>query len=211
MHLILIRHGETEHNRTGVTLGRADVSLNDRGRRQARAVAASFHRSPAAMFTSPLARAADTASAISDATGTIATRDEGLIEMDVGEMEHLGHEELRSRYPDFLREWMSAPAQARMPGGETLAEVQDRAWSAIERICDSMGAPSEAGTPSRIVVVSHNFVILAIACRALGLPLDSFRSLKTSVGGRSVLDMSGAKPALISWNDTSHLRAAGLA
>ena len=58
-----------------------------------------------------------------------------LIEMDIGEMEHLAPAELRERHPDFLREWMSDDvATARMPGGETLAEVQDRAWAAVERL-----------------------------------------------------------------------------
>ena len=205
MKLILIRHGETEHNRTGVTLGRADVPLNERGRLQARAVTASFSRAPTAIYTSPLTRAHETATAIARGSGHMVAVEESLIEMDVGEMEHLGHADLRARYPDFLREWMTAPADARMPGGETLREVQDRAWQAIERL-RTVHVDSADG----VVAVSHNFVILTIACRALGLPLADFRRLKTTVGGKTVLDMTGSKPTLISWNDTSHLRATGL-
>ena len=107
MRLILVRHGETEHNRGGLTLGRADVPLNERGRAQARAVATSFTRAPAAIYASPLSRAFETAFAIGAATGVDVVMEPDLIEMDVGEMEHLAGAELRDRYPDFLRVWLS--------------------------------------------------------------------------------------------------------
>ena len=52
--------------------------------------------------------------------------------MEIGELEGMPFEQMRERYPDFLRQWLSDEvADARMPGGETLAEVQDRAWEAV--------------------------------------------------------------------------------
>jgi broad specificity phosphatase PhoE len=202
--MILIRHGETAHNKSGVTLGRADVPLNERGRLQARALAASFDTPPDAIYSSPLSRASDTAHAIASATGTPVEITTELIEMDVGEMEHLAYDDLRAKYGDFLREWMSAPAKARMPGGETLSEVQERAWSWIERT-------SSAHSDGTVVAVAHNFVILTITCRAMGLPLDDFRRLKTSVGGKTTIEFGERGRSLVHWNDTSHLRARGLA
>ena len=77
MLLTLIRHGETEHNKGQLTLGRADVPLNARGLRQARAVAASVARSPTALYASPLARCRDTANVISVATDVSVTVDPG--------------------------------------------------------------------------------------------------------------------------------------
>jgi len=214
--LTLIRHGETEHNRGQLTLGRADVPLNHRGRLQARALAASFEHPPAAIYASPLQRCRETAQAIAAATSGSVTVEPDLIEMDVGEMEHLTREELRDRYPDFLRLWLAAPAEARMPlgevrmpGGETLGEVQDRAWSAIERVA-AAHPPSDSGRAAHVVAVTHNFVILTLACRALGLPLDNFRRFRTTLAGRTLIDMRQSPPTLISWNDTAHLRATGL-
>lgn len=204
MRLILVRHGETAHNKGGVTLGRADVPLNERGRLQARAAAASFATPPIAIYSSPLSRAADTARVIASATGTSVEIAHDLIEMDVGEMEHLAYDDLRTKYGDFLREWMSVPANARMPGGETLTEVQARAWSWVEH---ARGAHAK-GT---VVAVAHNFVILTIACKALGLPLDGFRRLKTNVGGKTTIEFGERGTTLLHWNDTSHLRARGLA
>ncbi len=194
MRLILVRHGETDHNRGNITLGRADVPLNVRGIAQARALAASFVRAPAAIYSSPLARAKDTASTIGRATGIGITIDATLIEMNVGEMEHLSRTELRARYPDFLAAWISdAAPDARMPGGETLREVQARAWPAVERM-------RLAHPDGDVVAVSHNFVILTIICRAIGLPLAQFRQLRHEVGARSTIDLNAGGAILVELN-----------
>jgi len=204
MRLTLVRHGETEHNRENITLGRADVHLNPRGLLQARAIAASYTRPPSAIYASPLRRCADTADAIAAATSVPVTIDERLIEMDVGDLEHLTRDDLRKRHGAFLRDWMGeAAADARMPGGETLTEVQDRAWHAVERM-------RQDHPDGEVVAVTHNFVILAVACRALGLPLGSFRRLRATVGSKAIIDIGPASPTLISWNDISHLRDRGL-
>jgi broad specificity phosphatase PhoE len=205
MRFVLIRHGETEHNRDQLTLGRADVPLDERGRLQAEALAASFRSAPDAIYSSPLVRASETAARIAAATDVPVTTEPALIEMDVGEMEHLTGAELRQRYPEFLAEWLSpACGDARMPGGETLAEVQARAWGAVER----MRAAHPDGT---VVAVTHNFVILTLLCRALGLPLSHFRRLRQALAARTVLDVRESGSALLQLNDVSHLIAAGLA
>jgi len=205
MRLVLVRHGETEHNRGRVTLGRADVPLNELGRRQAEAVAAAVARyAPDAVYSSPLARALDTARAVGAACGCEVLVEPALIEMDVGELEHLTGPELRERHPDFLRLWLGEDgAEARMPGGESLREVQERAGAAVERI-------AAAHADATVAVVTHNFVILSLLCRALDLPLSRFRRLRHEVAAVSVVDMRGPAPALILLNDRSHLAAAGL-
>jgi broad specificity phosphatase PhoE len=205
MRLILIRHGETEHNRGNITLGRADVELNDRGIAQARVLADSFIRPPAIVYSSPLCRASDTASAIARHTGCEVQADNDLVEMDVGEMEHVTGEELRERYPDFLRVWMSDEcADARMPGGETLREVQERAMRFVERA-------AAAHVNETVVAVSHNFVILTVVCEALGLPLSGFRRMRPAVASKSVVDMRDGRMRLVRFNDVAHLARAGLA
>jgi broad specificity phosphatase PhoE len=204
MRLTLVRHGETEHNRGGLTLGRHDVALNDLGRQQAAALAASFSKRPAAVYSSPLIRARDTAAAIAAAAGVPVIVEPGLIEMDVGEMEHLTRDELRARYPDFVRQWFADAADARMPGGETLREVQDRAWHAVERI-------RTAHADADVVAVTHNFVILATISRALGIPLSGFRRIRTDLASRSTLEFADAAATLVQLNDRAHLVAAGLA
>jgi probable phosphoglycerate mutase len=111
---------------------------------------------------------------------------------------------MRDRFPDFLRAWLSDDvADARMPGGETLREVQTRARDAIERI-------AAAHPEGDVVAVTHNFVILTLVCHALDLPLSRFRRLKIGLASKTIVDMRGGTPALIRLNDSAHL-AAGLA
>ncbi len=204
MRLILVRHGETDHNKTGMTLGRFDAPLNERGLAQAKAIAVSFRRPPDAIYSSPLKRALHTAELIGAETGVAVSVEQQLIEMDVGEMEHLSLAQLREQHPEFLRAWGSAVAgDARMPGGETLAEVQERAWSAVER----MYASYRYG---EVVAVTHNFIILTIVCRAIGLQLGDFRRLRQALAAKTVLDFHEHGQTLLQLNDNSHLIAAGL-
>jgi len=205
MLLILVRHGETESNRERLALGREDVPLNERGRRQAAALTASLAGVPAtAIYASPLRRAVETARPLAEALGLEVQVDDDLIEMAVGDLEGLSPRELSERYGDFLREWFSTQAgNLRMPGGESLQDVQDRAWAAIERL-------RERHPEETVVVVTHNFTIHAILCRALGLPLASFRRLRHDLAAKAVLELRDDRVIVISLNDTCHLEAEGL-
>ena len=205
MLLILVRHGETESNRERLALGREDVPLNERGRRQAAALTASLAGVPAtAIYASPLRRAVETARPLAEALGLEVQVDEDLIEMAVGDLEGLSPQELSDRHGDFLREWFSTQAgNLRMPGGESLQDVQDRAWAAIERL-------RERHPEETVVVVTHNFTIHAILCRALGLPLASFRRLRHDLAAKAVLELRDDRVIVISLNDTCHLEAEGL-
>ena len=205
MRLILARHGETESNRERLALGREDVPLNEKGRLQARALARSLEGLPiAAVYSSPLVRALDTARAIAELFGLEVHVEERLIEMDVGEMEGLTPQELRARYGDFIRRWFTAEAATMpMPGGENLQQVQDRAWATVESL-------RERHPEETVVAVSHNFTIHAVACRALRLPLAEFRRLRIDLGAKAVLEIDPKRVMLVELNDTCHLRAEGL-
>jgi broad specificity phosphatase PhoE len=146
MRLVLVRHGETEYNRGRLALGRFDAPLNEHGQAQARAVAGSFRRAPDAIYASPLKRALDTAEAIGAQTGIKVAVEDALIEMDVGEMEHLTGVELRERYPEFLRAWGPPRRATRMPGGDA-AGGAGRAWAAVERMRAAHG--EARSSPSR--------------------------------------------------------------
>jgi probable phosphoglycerate mutase len=185
-------------------LGRADVPLNAHGKAQAGSVAASFLRPPHAIVSSPLARALHTARAIGDATGVGVAIVDGLIEMDVGDLEHLSSADLRERHPAFLQKWMSPECgSARMPGGETLEEVQERAWAAIEQL-------RVDHADREVVAVTHNFVILSVICRVVGLPLGEFRRVRHDLAARTELDVLERGASLVRLNDAAHLEAAGL-
>jgi broad specificity phosphatase PhoE len=91
-------------------------------------------------------------------------------------------------------------ADVRMPGGETLREVQDRAWAAVESIRDRH--PEET-----VAVVTHNFVVLTTLCRVLELPLAQFRHLRHDLAAVSLLELTPQRQVVLSLNDRCHLRA----
>lgn len=200
MRLFLVRHGETESNRLNLALGRDDVPLNERGLWQAERVARALAREPlAAVYSSPLRRALDTARAVAAPHGLAVQIEQGLIEMDIGEADGLTLAEVAARFPGLLEAWASeeGPNQP-MPGGECLVDVQERAWAAVQDIVARHGDETAAA-------VTHNFVILSLLVRVLGLRLAQFRHLRHSVAAISVVDFLPARVLLVRLNDTCHL------
>lgn len=200
MRLIIARHGQTDHNRDAIALGRDDVPLNATGLRQAEALAQRLSgETIAAVCASPLQRAARTAGAIAARHGIPVTIEDGLIEMDVGELDGLTYPAIRERFPSVIERWLGETGPEHpFPGGESLVQVADRAWGAVQRM-------AAAHSQDTVVAVTHNFVILCLLTRALGLNLAHFRRLKHEVGAISVVDFAGDRTTVLSTNDTGHL------
>ena len=198
--LILVRHGQTESNRLGRIQGINKAPLTDVGRGQAESAArALVSDAPFSLYASPLLRAMQTAEAIGSRVGTQPVEVEDLIEMDVGEFEGLSGLQLRERFPDVMRVWDEDPASAVMPGGESLYDVRDRAWPAVESL-------AERHKSETVVVVTHNFTIHTIICSALNMPLNNFRKLRIDLGAITRLEISDARTTLVSLNETWHLK-----
>lgn len=198
--LFIVRHGETESNRQRLALGRADVPLNDLGRKQAARLAEALTGEPiAAVFSSPLSRARETAGGIAEALALDAQVDESLIEMDVGELDGLDFAEVRQMYPGFIETWLSSDGpEEPMPGGESLRDVQRRASEFLARITDAYQGQD-------VCAVTHNFVILTILASVLGTELGAFRRLRHGVAAVSVLQWDGKMWRVAKMNDTCHL------
>lgn len=198
MRLILVRHGETHHNRDGLGLGRADAELTERGRYQTRRAAeAAAAARPQRVYTSPLRRALEGGRLIAELCGAPLEVREELAEMDVGFTEGLPLEEIRQRFPDFVREWLGArPETVRMPGGESLDDVARRLrrWLADVRQREE----------ETVAVVSHTFVLRVLLCLLLDLPLRRFRDFRCDLA--SVSEVEWNEGAVVRrWNDVCHL------
>jgi glucosyl-3-phosphoglycerate phosphatase len=163
--LVLWRHGRTHWNVEGRAQGTTDVPLDDVGRRQARDAAARLASlQPRFVWSSPLARAADTAAELSVLTGLDVRRDARLQEINVGERQGLTLDELRERFPEVYRAFMSGEELPRARGGEVEPEVADRVAAVMLDATEQL-APGEVG-----VLVSHGVSIRVGLCRFLGLP-----------------------------------------
>jgi len=174
MQIILARHGETDWNLQGRCQGVTDLNLNANGVRQAEELAACLRGERiAALYSSDLRRAIQTAGAIGRAHRLEVITDRDFRELDHGELEGLTFPQVRSSYPDFIRRWRSDPAELLIPGGERLADVKQRAWRGLERIVHSHSSTET------LVVVSHQFPIQAVLCHITGTPLNRYRLFRT--------------------------------
>jgi len=201
MRIYLVRHGETEWNRVRQFQGRSDLPLNQEGKKQVRALALALKNKPLmAIYTSPLIRAFETARQIKVYHPLVPIFEEkGLIEMHLGEFDGMKVQDWAEKYPDIRKVWNENPASVKMPGGESLKEVQDRAKKTLERIT-RIHSPDDT-----ILLSSHNFVNLTILCDVLKIPLNRFRELRQNNAAFSVICKKGNRLYVELVNERSHL------
>ncbi len=201
----LVRHGETAFNRDGRGLGRADVPLTGIGERQAQAVGAAFASTPVGrILSSPLARARRVADAISGTVGVPVEVNEALTEMDVGGTEGLDFADIRARFPEFVHQWSGPLAvDTPLPGGESLRDVQTRVRPVVAEL--------RASAEDDVVVVSHNFVLKAMLCELLDVPLENFRAFQVDLASITVVSVRNGRVAVRRLNDICHLDALSIA
>jgi broad specificity phosphatase PhoE len=147
-----------------------------------------------------LQRAKRTAEAVAKAHGLAVVTDDGLIEMDVGELEGLTFAELRERVPDLREKWGGPEGHLYlMPGSsEHLADVQARAVATVEGLW-------QRHREETVVVVSHNFVILGLIAWALGIELANFRRLRHGVAAVTTMDVRTDHARILVLNDGCHV------
>ncbi|MDP6402583.1 MAG: histidine phosphatase family protein [SAR202 cluster bacterium] len=201
MRLILARHGETQLNKDGQIQGLGGTPLNATGNAQAHALAGYLEADlPFALYSSPVARALETAVVVSETLRVPLTTLSGLREADAGDLEGLTGEEMRQRYSEFAEHWSQDSGSTQMPGGESLSQVQQRAWAVVTDLMSRHAGDT-------VVAVTHNFTIQTVICRVLEMSLHHGRRLKQDLGSVSRLDLSDSQVSLASLNETWHLRS----
>jgi probable phosphoglycerate mutase len=173
--VVIVRHGETEHNAGGVWQGQLDTELSERGREQAHAAGAALAaHHPARVVSSDLRRASVTARAIADAVGVADVElDPRWREIHVGQWQGLHTAEVRERYAADL-ERMDLEDIPRGVDGETLREVGERAGAALRELLDGLD------TGECVVVVAHGVSSRAALANFFGLdPLGATKLLAT--------------------------------
>lgn len=167
--IYLARHGETDDNARRVVQGWTDTPLNDRGREQARELAERVAGLEVkAVWTSQLARAAETARIVGDALGIEPRVDERLAESRRGSWEGRALDEIEQAEPEAWAAWQRGGAGFRFPGGESLAEHQSRVLAAVEAI--------RAGDQPALVV-AHGGTIRCAICANHPSGLEAFWSI----------------------------------
>ena len=204
MKLVLVRHGETEWNKLGKFQGQRDIALNARGIAQAKetaqAVVAWQHST---VYSSPLNRTMQVAQEISRLSGKTVKQVPGLQELSLGDLEGVTGEEMRANWPEVYAAWRDDPASVAMPNGETLLELQERAWKALVELEQ---AHLQAQTQDEaLILVSHNFAIRSMIGKILGMPLSNFHRMSLSLSSICTVEVGERGRRLTSYNSTSHL------
>ena len=200
MKLALVRHGETEWNKLGKFLGQRDIGLTTRGLAQTQETAremASWCQT--AVYSSPLHRTMRVTQEISKLTQLPVVPVDGIMELDLGDLEGVTGEEMRANWPKFYAQWRDDPSAVVMPNGESLAQLQERAWRAILQLEETHAIGDT------LVVVSHNFAIRTIIGKLLGMPLSSFHRMDLSLGSICMVETDHRGRRLVSYNSTCHL------
>jgi broad specificity phosphatase PhoE len=157
--VVLVRHGATEWNESKRAQGQADIPLSARGHAQAKEIARELAGLDiAAVYSSDLVRAVDTARAIADEHDLDVSVDPGFREVDQGEWTGLTTSEIKARWPEL---WGPARHYTARPGGESPAQVRERALAALARV-------ARAHPDETVVVVSHGGTIRWLSAEALG-------------------------------------------
>lgn len=208
--LILVRHGRTTANSSGVLAGRSPgVRLDEVGEQQAaRAGERLAGVRLAALVTSPLERCRQTAKAIAakQAGGATVVREKDLTEVDYGEwtgeaLKTLGKQPL-------WKVVQGHPSAATFPQGESLAAMSARAVAAVRRWDTRLEA--EHGPEAVWAAVSHGDVIKAVLADALGMHLDAFQRIVVDPAAVSVVRYTAGRPFVLTMNthegDLGHLQ-----
>jgi probable phosphoglycerate mutase len=199
MRVLLLRHAETDWNRERRFQGRRDIPLSATGREQAESAARLLAATPlAAVWSSPLSRARETATLIAAPHRLAVQVEEALTEMDFGEWVGLTRDEVKARFPDALSAWAETPQAARWPGAETLDQVRARALAGLERL-------RAAHQGQTICLVSHGITSRVLILEALGLGPDRLWSLQISSTGISELEFRDDWTTLHRMNSLVHL------
>jgi probable phosphoglycerate mutase len=191
--VLLVRHGLTAT--TGVVLPgrRPGLHLSDVGRRQAEALARRLGALPrvAAVYTSPLERARETAAPIARIRRLRPRIERGLLEIDIGAWAGLRIARARRR-----REWTTVqqhPSGFRFPGGESFVEMQTRVTETLQRLVARHRGRA-------VVAVSHADPIKAAVAHAVGMPLDLFQRIAVGPASLTALAYGSSAPMLLTLN-----------
>lgn len=197
--VLLIRHGRTAANASGVLAGwTPGVELDERGNEQVAALAQRIEKLPiAAVVSSPLERCQQTANAlVSDRTDTPIHLDDRLGEVRYGDWTGQPLKQLAKQ--PLWKTVQAHPSGVVFPGedGEAMAAMQARSVGAVREWNTKLGADA------LYVVVSHGDVIKSILADALGQHLDQFQRIVVDPASLSVVRYGDTRPFVERVNDT---------
>lgn len=164
--LYLVRHGETDFNKTLRFQGQTDVPLNEKGKEQAQKMATYFRNIPlTAIYSSSLQRAYSTAEILGSVKNLAPVKVDSFREINFGQWEGGHSTVIKEQYGSVWQDFFKNPAIAKAPGGESMGDLQNRAFPALQKILASH-------PEGDVAVVAHGGIIRVLMCSMLGLDVN---------------------------------------
>ena len=203
--LLLVRHGRTAYNAGQRFMGQLDIPMDDKGRAQVRALASRLAaESPAAIYTSELARARETALAIQSAIASAPPLrvEPRLTEGHFGDWQGQRYPEIQVQDGERLARWEADRLGVTPPNGEALPDIAERVRAAYHDICS-------AHPDQTVIIAAHGGSLQVMILVALELPLEAYWKMDVSNASLSELRVYDQGAVLNLLNDTSHLAGIG--
>ncbi len=199
LEIYFIRHGESAGNRENRFRGRHDFPLNQNGLRQAEALSEVLRELHfQAIYSSPLSRAYQTAEILARGKQPVRV-EEGFNNISLGPWENVPKDEVRKKYPDLWKLWTTEPEKLSFPGMETLQQVQQRSFAALQKIIRNHGE-------GRIAIVTHRAVIKPLFAAMLNIPQPYFWKIHMDTAAYSIVEFRAERGFTFTLiNETHHL------
>ena len=199
--LVVVRHGQTESNRTGTLQGQLDTALDKLGILQAQAVAGRLKkRQFDKVYSSDLGRAVDTAKTILQYHPELELNTTpALREWDLGDLQGRLLKDLAEKEPEIMNAFRTEMPDLQIPGGESLKEFQHR----VSTFIDSL-AKENCGR--RLLLVSHGGAIQRMLRHTTGkINAPNVRPFCSNASIAVFRCKNAENWQLVTWNDTAHL------
>lgn len=199
--IFLIRHGETEWNRSGILQGNSDIALTAEGIHQAKMLAerAPF-KAADAIYSSDLIRAVETANILAEKFNLTLKIDSGLREANFGDCEGIPLNVLLAKHIGGFEQFFTRPDKVNPPNGETFLQCQARVVNTLEEIV----AEHEN---QNVIIVSHGAAIRLMLCAVLNIPIRNMWAIAQFNMALNILRYDEGNFTVELVNGTAHLHA----
>lgn len=201
--LYLVRHGQTAWNLGEIFRGRADIPLDETGKKEVHLAGEALKGETLhAIYSSPLSRSIETAENIAKFQKIPVTPLEAIIDISYGEWEGKPLEEVRKNWPDLYQLWVQEPHKVIFPGGESLDRVRSRTMEAVKRLV-------KKHKDENIALVAHRVPNKVICCALLGIDNSHFWRIQQDTASTNLFTYKDGVWIISFLNDTSYLRVMG--
>jgi broad specificity phosphatase PhoE len=198
--IYLVRHGQTAWNKEEIFRGRTDVPLDETGLKQAELATEYFKEMEIhGIYSSPLARAWQTAEKIAQSHSLKVQPLDGIIDLSFGNWEGHPHQEIKKIDSERYKQWVEEPHRVRLPGGESLDEVRIRSMAALEEVIQKHPGKT-------LVLVSHRVINKVLICGILGIDNSHFWQIGQDTTAINLFQYKNGKYVLSILNETCHLK-----